>query len=146
MFVFKAKIFIEELKLHNLQMAELSIASFENAQVESDFIRLNAESFGQIKGDSIDYAVMEKTTKGKVVKLNAGWDDVGSWSALYDISKKDENLNVIKGDVISFDTHHHTFAAEKMKALLTQSEKEKFFEGGGDFEKTYTKISDRSFQ
>ena len=104
MFVFKAKTFIEELKLHNLQMAELSIASFEKAQVESDFIRLNAESFGQIKGDSIDYAVMEKTSKGKVVKLNAGWDDVGSWSALYDISKKDENLNVIKGDVIPFDT------------------------------------------
>ena len=104
MFVFKAKTFIEELKLHNPQMAELSIASFENAQVESDFIRLDAESFGQIKGDSIDYAVMEKTSKGKVVKLNAGWDDVGSWSALYDISKKDENLNVIKGDVISFDT------------------------------------------
>lgn len=104
MFVFKAKTFIEELKLHNPQMAELSIASFENAQVESDFIRLNAESFGQIKGDSIDYAVMEKTSKGKVVKLNAGWDDVGSWSALYDISKKDENLNVIKGDVIPFDT------------------------------------------
>ena len=65
---------------------------------------MNAEYFGQIKGDSIDYAVMEKTSKGKVVKLNAGWDDVGSWSALYDISKKDENLNVIKGDVISFDT------------------------------------------
>ena len=104
MFVFKAKTFIEELKIHNPQMAELSIASFEKAQVESDFIRLNAESFGQIKGDSIDYAVMEKTSKGKVVKLNAGWDDVGSWSALYDISKKDGNLNVIKGDVISFDT------------------------------------------
>ena len=50
---------------------------------------MNAESFGQIKGDSIDYAVMEKTSKGKVVKLNAGWDDVGSWSVLYDISKKD---------------------------------------------------------
>ena len=47
---------------------------------------------------------MEKTTKGKVVKLNAGWDDVGSWSALYDISKKDENQNVVKGDVITLDT------------------------------------------
>ena len=48
---------------------------------------------------------MEKTTKGKIVKLNAGWDDVGSWSALYDISKKDENMNVIKGDdVITLDT------------------------------------------
>ena len=47
---------------------------------------------------------MEKTSKGKVVKLNAGWDDVGSWSALYDISKKDGNMNVINGDVICLDT------------------------------------------
>ena len=48
---------------------------------------------------------MEKTSKGKIVKLNAGWDDVGSWTALYDISKKDANMNVIKGkDVISLDT------------------------------------------
>ena len=54
---------------------------------------------------SIDYAVMEKTSKGMIVKLNSGWDDVGSWSALYDISKKDENQNVVKGeDVITLDT------------------------------------------
>ena len=47
---------------------------------------------------------MEKTSKGKIVKLNAGWDDVGSWSALYDISEKDENKNAVKGDVIALDT------------------------------------------
>lgn len=105
MFVFKASSFLEELKTHNPQMANLSIEAFEKASVETDFIRLDKDSFGKIKGDSIDYAVMEKTTKGKVVKLNAGWDDVGSWSALYDISKKDGNMNVIKGDdVIVLDT------------------------------------------
>jgi mannose-1-phosphate guanylyltransferase/mannose-1-phosphate guanylyltransferase/mannose-6-phosphate isomerase len=105
MFVFKASTFLEELKTYNPEMAELAIQAFENAAVDTDFIRLNAEAFGKIKGDSIDYAVMEKTTKGRVVKLNAGWDDVGSWSALYDISKKDENQNVIKGDdVITLDT------------------------------------------
>ena len=104
MFVFKASTFLEELKLHSPEMAELSIEAFEKAVVDTDFIRLDKDSFGKIKGDSIDYAVMEKTTKGKVVKLNAGWDDVGSWSALYDISKKDENQNVIKGDVITLDT------------------------------------------
>jgi mannose-1-phosphate guanylyltransferase/mannose-1-phosphate guanylyltransferase/mannose-6-phosphate isomerase len=105
MFVFKASVFLDELKAYNPQMAELSIKSFEKATVETDFIRLDGEAFGQIKGDSIDYAVMEKTTKGKIVKLNAGWDDVGSWSALYDISKKDGNMNVIKGDdVIALDT------------------------------------------
>ena len=105
MFVFKASTFIEELKLHNPEMARLSIQAFENANAnDSDFVRLDKEAFSQIKGDSIDYVVMEKTKVGKIVKLNAGWDDVGSWTALYDISKKDENLNVIKGDVISFDT------------------------------------------
>ena len=104
MFVFKASTFLEELKLHSPEMAALSIESFEKAVVDTDFIRLDKEAFGKIKGDSIDYAVMEKTTKGKVVKLNAGWDDVGSWSALYDISKKDENQNVIKGDIIALDT------------------------------------------
>ena len=105
MFVFKASVFLDELKAYNPQMAELSIKSFENATVETDFIRLDKEAFDQINGDSIDYAVMEKTTKGKIVKLNAGWDDVGSWSALYDISKKDGNMNVIKGDdVIALDT------------------------------------------
>ena len=104
MFVFKASTFLEELKLHSPEMAELSIEAFEKAVVDTDFIRLDKDSFGKIKGDSIDYAVMEKTTKGKVVKLNADWDDVGSWSALYDISKKDENQNVIKGDIIALDT------------------------------------------
>ena len=105
MFVFKASVFLDELKAHNPEMAGLSIEAFEKARVETDFIRLDNEAFGKIKGDSIDYAVMEKTSKGKVVKLNAGWDDVGSWSALYDISKKDGNMNVIRGsDVIALDT------------------------------------------
>jgi len=104
MFVFKASSFIEELKAHNPEMAKLSIEAFEKAIVDTDFIRLDKAAFGQIKGDSIDYAVMEKTTKGMIVKLNAGWDDVGSWSALYDISNKDGNMNVVKGDVIALDT------------------------------------------
>lgn len=105
MFVFKASTFLEELKLHSPEMAQLSIEAFEKAKVETDFIRLDKDSFGQIKGDSIDYAVMEKTSKGRVVKLNAGWDDVGSWSALYDISQKDSNMNVINGDdIITIDT------------------------------------------
>ena len=105
MFVFKASVFLDELKVHSPEMARFSIEAFEKAVVDTDFIRLDKDSFGQIKGDSIDYAVMEKTTKGRVVKLNAGWDDVGSWSALYDISQKDENQNVIKGDdVITIDT------------------------------------------
>ena len=86
-------------------MAQLSKESFEKAKVESDYIWLDRACFEQIKGNSIDYAVMEKTKKGMIVKLNAGWDDVGSWSALYDISKKVGNMNVIEGDdIIALDT------------------------------------------
>lgn len=105
MFVFKAKTFLEELANFEPQMAQLSKQSFEKAKVESDYIWLDRACFEQIKGNSIDYAVMEKTKKGMIVKLNAGWDDVGSWSALYDISKKDANMNVIKSDdIIALDT------------------------------------------
>lgn len=105
MFVFKASVFLDELKKYNPEMAELSIKAFENSnKSDSDFVRLNKDDFSQIKGDSIDYAVMEKTKQGKIVKLNAGWDDVGSWSALYDINAKDENKNVVKGDVIALNT------------------------------------------
>lgn len=105
MFVFKAATFLDELKKYNPEMAELSIQAFEKAnKADSDFIRLDAESFGKIKGDSIDYSVMEKTKLGKIVKLDAGWDDVGSWSALYDISKKDEDKNAVNGDVITLNT------------------------------------------
>ncbi len=104
MFVFKAQVFLDELFHYEPDMARLSVNAFEHALADSDFIRLNKNDFEKIKGNSIDYAVMEKTSLGKIVKLNAGWDDVGSWNALYDISKKDGNMNVLKGDVIALDT------------------------------------------
>lgn len=104
MFVFRPGVFLEELKKYSPQMAELSIASFEKADADTDFVRLEEESFSKITGDSIDYAVMEKTKLGRIVKLDAGWDDVGSWSALYDIDAKDENENVAKGDVLVLET------------------------------------------
>ncbi|WP_051537737.1 mannose-1-phosphate guanylyltransferase/mannose-6-phosphate isomerase [Treponema sp. C6A8] len=112
MFVFRPGIFLEELKKLSPDMAELSIESFEKAKSDEDFIRLDAASFSQIKGDSIDYAVMEKTKLGRIVKLDAGWDDVGSWSALYGISSKDENQNVTKGDVIALNVKNSYIRAE----------------------------------
>ena len=60
---------------------------------------------------------MEKTRLGRIVKLDAGWDDVGSWSALYDISKKDENQNVTKGDVICLDSKKSYIRSENSRPL-----------------------------
>ncbi|MCQ2247515.1 MAG: mannose-1-phosphate guanylyltransferase/mannose-6-phosphate isomerase [Treponema sp.] len=114
MFVFKAQTFLDELKLHEGEMYSLVEKAYENAAVDSDFIRINGEYFSQIKGNSIDYAVMEKTTRGKVIKLDAGWDDVGSWSALWEISPKDEKGNAVKN------------SAGNSKAVLINSENSYF--------------------
>lgn len=118
MFVFKASVFIEELKIHNPEMARLSCQAFENAVVDSDFIRLEKDAFDQIKGDSIDYAVMEKTRLGKVVKLDAGWDDVGSWSALWQINEKDAEGNAVKGDAILLNSKNSYFNTRKTVAAI----------------------------
>lgn len=118
MFVFKAESFLNELASFEPEMAELSKQAFENAQVDSDFIRIDQAAFEKIKGNSIDYAVMERTKKGKVIKLNAGWDDVGSWSALWEISQKDSDGNVSKGKSILLDTKNSYFNTKKTVAAI----------------------------
>ena len=74
-----------------------------------DFIRLDNDEFIRCPSKSIDYAVMEKTKKGIVVSLDANWRDIGSWSTLFDTKEKDEDGNVIEGDVI-LDNVSNTFA------------------------------------
>ena len=68
-----------------------------------DFLRLNDQAFEECPSLSIDKAVMEKTTLGTVIPLNAGWNDIGSWQSLWQTSTKDQNGNVIKGKVILED-------------------------------------------
>ncbi|MLL65344.1 mannose-1-phosphate guanylyltransferase/mannose-6-phosphate isomerase, partial [Salmonella enterica subsp. enterica] len=63
-----------------------------------DFIRIDKEEFMSCPSDSIDYAVMEHTQHAVVIPMSAGWSDVGSWSSLWDISNKDHQRNVLKGD------------------------------------------------
>ncbi|NTU67585.1 MAG: mannose-1-phosphate guanylyltransferase/mannose-6-phosphate isomerase [Chlorobiaceae bacterium] len=65
-----------------------------------DFLRLDPEAFGACPSDSIDYAVMEKTGLAVVVPLDAGWNDVGAWSSLWDVQSRDEDGNVKRGDVL----------------------------------------------
>lgn len=103
-YLFKARIYLEELKAINPEMYESSKEAYEKARRDDDFIRLDEESFSKIKGNSIEYTVMEQTSQGIVVRLNAGWYDLGSWSALYDIGNKDSDSNVIKGDVLTLNT------------------------------------------
>ncbi|MBA0394977.1 mannose-1-phosphate guanylyltransferase/mannose-6-phosphate isomerase [Stenotrophomonas maltophilia] len=103
MFLFKASRYLKELE--TLQPAILAAcrAALDKAARDSDFIRLDAEAFAASPNDSIDYAVMEKTADAAVVPLDAGWNDVGSWSALWEVSDKDADGNACHGDVIALD-------------------------------------------
>jgi len=103
MFVFRASRYLEELQKFAPEIAKAARESFETAKADLDFTRIDAERFAACPSDSIDYAVMEKTSDAVVVPLDAGWSDVGSWASLHAASDADENGNVARGDVITED-------------------------------------------
>jgi mannose-1-phosphate guanylyltransferase len=84
-----------------------------------DFIRIDQKAFTECPEDSIDYAVMEKTNDAVVVPMDAGWNDIGSWSSLWDVSDKDDSGNATLGDVMLLDTTNSFVRAdEKLVALV----------------------------
>ena len=125
MFVFTASRFIEELTLHAPAILKSVRNSVDKALQDLDFIRLDERAFESSPSVSIDYALMEKSNNVVVVPLDAKWSDVGSWSALHDIGKKDSNGNVIQGDVFTEDTtntyinaNHHMVATIGVQDLV----------------------------
>jgi mannose-1-phosphate guanylyltransferase/mannose-6-phosphate isomerase len=104
MFMFHARRYLEELERWAPVIAQVCRAASETATTDLDFIRIDAKAFAACPSDSIDYAVMEKTGDAVVVPLDAGWSDVGSWSALHEASAADENGNVVRGDVMVEDS------------------------------------------
>jgi len=106
MFLFKASRYLEELKKHSPDIYEACQLSMEGTLKDNDFLRVNEAVFAACPSDSIDYAVMEKTDDAVVVPMDAGWSDIGSWSSLWDISKKDDNGNATYGDVMLHESHN----------------------------------------
>lgn len=104
MFVFKAGRYLEELDKYNPEMLSVCRDAYDSAKIDYDFVRLDTDIFSQCPSDSIDFAIMEKTDKAVVVPLTAEWNDVGSWSALWDVIEKDESGNAINGDVLTVNT------------------------------------------
>ena len=98
-FMFQAEALINELTIHSPEMIKTVKESVDNASEDLDFFRLEEQAFKSSPNDSIDYALMEKSSNVVVVPLDAKWSDVGSWASLFDINKKDNNGNVIQGDV-----------------------------------------------
>jgi mannose-1-phosphate guanylyltransferase/mannose-6-phosphate isomerase len=99
MFVFQARRYLEELARFNPAMLEAVRAALERATRDLGFLRLDKEAFAACPADSVDYAVMERTASGAMVRAAMGWSDVGSWSALWEVGAKDGARNVARGDV-----------------------------------------------
>jgi mannose-1-phosphate guanylyltransferase/mannose-6-phosphate isomerase len=112
MFLFRAARYLEELERHAPEIARSCRAAFEGATKDLDFTRIDPKVFARCPSDSIDYAVMEKTNDAVVVPLDAGWSDVGSWSALYEAVPRDAAGNVTRGDVVVEDTRDSYLYAE----------------------------------
>jgi mannose-1-phosphate guanylyltransferase / mannose-6-phosphate isomerase len=111
MFVFSAVGFLQELEKFRPDILAAAKAALEDATRDLDFLRLEAAAFAACPADSVDYAVMEKTASGAVVRGDFGWSDVGSWSALWDIGAKDADGNVVRGDVHLSDSKNSYFMA-----------------------------------
>jgi mannose-1-phosphate guanylyltransferase len=106
MFLFKASRYLEELQKFRPDIFEICKRAADSVEADLDFVRIKKEKFLECPSDSIDYAVMEKTDDSVVVAMDAGWSDIGSWSSLWDISEKDENGNVLHGDVLLHETNN----------------------------------------
>jgi len=104
MFLFKASLVLNELRELAPKIYEACAHTVTVAQRDLDFTRLPAKEFERCPSDSFDYAVMEKTKHGVVVPLEAGWSDVGSWSALHEAIPTDTDNNVALGDVLKTDS------------------------------------------
>jgi mannose-1-phosphate guanylyltransferase/mannose-6-phosphate isomerase len=103
MFLFRADSYLEELEKFAPGMVSACKAAMASAAIDCDFIRPHVDHFLACPAESVDYAVMEKTDKAMMVPLDAGWNDVGSWSALHDISLKDGDGNALSGDVAVYE-------------------------------------------
>ncbi|MEH6504169.1 MAG: mannose-1-phosphate guanylyltransferase/mannose-6-phosphate isomerase [Cycloclasticus sp.] len=113
MFVFKASRYLDELEKFNPQMLAACKKAYINAKEDADFTRVDRAAFEACPADSIDYAVMEKTDSAVVIPLDADWNDVGSWAALWEIAEKDSNGNALKGDVLTHDTKNSYIHSDK---------------------------------
>lgn len=118
MFMFKASRYLEELKKFRNDIYYAVKKSYSGAKNDLDFTRIDDSEFFKCPDESIDYAVMENTADAIVVPLDVGWSDVGAWSSLWEISDKDDNENVIRGDVIA-DTSKRCFIHTEDRLVAT---------------------------
>jgi mannose-1-phosphate guanylyltransferase/mannose-6-phosphate isomerase len=118
MFLFRASRYLQELERFRPDIVAAVRAAVSSARRDGDFVRLDKEAFAACPSESIDYAVMEKTDAAMVLPVDIGWNDVGSWSALWDVAERDADGNAHLGDVIAVDTRNSYAYARRLVALV----------------------------
>lgn len=106
MFMFRASRYLDELENFRPDILAACHKALAGGTQDMHFTRVDEEAFAACPDDSVDYAVMEKTADAVMVPLDAGWSDIGSWTALWDVSAKDDQGNVCKGDVLNEQTRN----------------------------------------
>jgi mannose-1-phosphate guanylyltransferase/mannose-6-phosphate isomerase len=118
MFLFRASRYLQELQRWQPAMLAACRQALDEARRDTDFVRLQAEHFAACPSDSIDYAVMEKTDAAAVIALDAGWNDVGSWAALWEATAQDAEGNAHHGDVIALNCRNTYAHASRLVAMI----------------------------
>lgn len=130
MFMMKSSIWLQQIGQHAPTILAACEKAYADGKKELDFYRIDDEAFTACPSDSIDYAVAEKMvsdskTKAAVVRLDAGWSDVGAWAELWHIGDKDAAGNVTHGDVVAvnsensmFHSHDRLIAAVGLKDIV----------------------------
>jgi mannose-1-phosphate guanylyltransferase/mannose-1-phosphate guanylyltransferase/mannose-6-phosphate isomerase len=117
-FLFRADLLLEEYRNFEPESAAAVTKAVVTAGTDLDFITLDATAFACAGAKSIDYAVMERTSRAAVVPVSYGWSDVGSWQAVWELSARDSDGNAAQGSAVFVDTHNSYVAAEKQLVAL----------------------------
>ena len=119
MFLFRADRYLEELGQHAPAMLDAVRAAHAAAHADLDFVRVDKDAFAKVPEDSIDYAVMEKTTRAAVVPVACGWSDIGSWSALWLAGERDADGNLREGDTLAVNTRNSLLRSHDRHLIAT---------------------------
>jgi mannose-1-phosphate guanylyltransferase len=117
-FVFRAGFLLDEYRRFEPESGAAVEVATQNAGVDLGFVTLEADSFGRAAAKSIDYAVMERTERAAVMPVWYSWSDVGSWQAVWELSKRDADENAAHGKALFVDARHCYVASEKQLVSL----------------------------
>lgn len=116
LFVLKASLWLQAVQQFRPQILEATAHAWSNRSTDAAFVRPDAQAFAAIPAESIDYAVMEQCPGSifpvRMVRLEAGWNDLGSWDAVWQVGKPDDQGNVVIGDALLDATHESLILAQ----------------------------------